>query len=797
MLSVFKDLALALQDRGGASSDYQKTILDLETIAKILLELQSLQPAESNLSQTNSIRGQAQRMYHDVQEFLACIEQLNDKLGPRAARGFHRGTFAKIRWSQCFATKVKELRNTVHLQTTNIQTLLSLLIQRNQTSDRVLFESTFAKHSRDIETLAMLVKSMGITLRCDPRSAEEQLVDASQHVGISREGSFNGSGAENHNDRARVGSYAPAVSSDLNSAFAKQVETNLPIGNIQTGANTLKERQGLESTIDTYDPHTLSASITNSASHRLERRLDHQIMPFQDISGNGSLAFFNFLELKATIILPQVYGVVVAFLHALLSSFPHMILLLRLLRRMPRAVSLLCQDNIQFEDALGRMQSLQYQHFRHWTVFEACLRCTFKDTPGIQKVLQRQFVLKCHGAHEQILDATNWETYASPGMIVSMSISMSTILTPSGRCPRGCSAERTATSGSEARCTWCDLTFFVTHPPQTDLARSLKFIGNTSKPRSFREARIRKHVVQQVVNPKEYEKAEPRDFAASPLKAKLNIDLAEVSNLLRYESSYKEQEEHQLEEKEIVHFKRVHLVEDIVLKWTWTMGARRMPWYWAWHVELPEVRAEWKTASYWESVSPGLLNQIANSQVLGNWEDRRPQYISKHIPSFRPLLSKESAKQRAFEFSQDTPPTPILYQRMYTLIYTGPLSFSLNTLAIAKVPFVHLLAAQPLTPSRICYYFSMSKAQCDQLLGIMARDCPADPDKKELRELSYKELDVWGFPYPSERQRHGAIERSVQAFDVLRIDRHDNLWQRLLPVEQRGKGICLSKRGSD
>jgi RNA polymerase II elongation factor ELL len=88
----------------------------------------------------------------------------------------------------------------------------------------------------------------------------------------------------------------------------------------------------------------------------------------------------------------------------------------------------------------------------------------------------------------------------------------------------------------------------------------------------------------------------------------------------------------------------------------------------------------------------------------------------------------------------------------------------------------------------------MAKYMCDQLITIFARDCPSDLEKKELLEVSYKELDVWGFPYHNEIGRQSAIENSTVAFDTLGIDPHDDLWQLLLPVDERGKGICLSKR---
>ena len=148
-----------------------------------------------------------------------------------------------------------------------------------------------------------------------------------------------------------------------------------------------------------------------------------------------------------------------------------------------------------------------------------------------------------------------------------------------------------------------------------------------------------------------------------------------------------------------------------------------------------------------------------------------------------------NAKRRAFEFSQGAQASLPSFWRTYTLTYTGSLSLNDSFLAITKIPFIH----RPLSPNRLCETSGMVKYMYDQLITIFARDCPSDPEK-ELLGVSCKELDVWGFPYHNETRRQEAIENSIVAFDTLGIDPHDDLWQLLLPVDERGKGICLSKR---
>jgi hypothetical protein len=72
----------------------------------------------------------------------------------------------------------------------------------------------------------------------------------------------------------------------------------------------------------------------------------------------------------------------------LLLTLPHLFLLCQLLlQRLPQIISLVLHDNISFEEALGRVHSLQFQQFKHWATFEASLRCAFETHPGFQRVV--------------------------------------------------------------------------------------------------------------------------------------------------------------------------------------------------------------------------------------------------------------------------------------------------------------------------------------------------------------------------------------------------------------------------
>ncbi|RMZ79030.1 hypothetical protein DV737_g3606, partial [Chaetothyriales sp. CBS 132003] len=109
-----------------------------------------------------------------------------------------------------------------------------------------------------------------------------------------------------------------------------------------------------------------------------------------------------------------------------------------------------------------------------------------------------------------------------------------------------------------------------------------------------------------------------------------------------------------------------------------------------------------------------------------------------------------------------------------------------------KIAMIHLLAIRPMTPKEVADNLRAPKEDVDRLLE---KHAPATTTggKKELRDRSYRDLDVWKFPYPKDDDRQAAIDRAISAFDRMRVDQNDAVWQLLLSKEERGKGKVLSK----
>ena len=110
-----------------------------------------------------------------------------------------------------------------------------------------------------------------------------------------------------------------------------------------------------------------------------------------------------------------------------------------------------------------------------------------------------------------------------------------------------------------------------------------------------------------------------------------------------------------------------------------------------------------------------------------------------------------------------------------------------------KAPFIHLLAVRAVSSKFLARQTRSTIEDCMVLAQKYGSENRLNREKYDLRDKSYKDLDVWTFPYPTQDDRQEAIENAISAFDRMRISRTDKLWQMLLPKAERGKGKCLSR----
>ena len=126
-IGLFRGIAVALKDHGGARDDHAKTLSTLETASSILSCLENHYSATGDIATSNAIRGLAHMIRRDVDDFLASIEKYKVRLcKPRGTRDFLNSTVAKIQWSQFVAERVTKLHQEVRIHMSSLHLLLNL-----------------------------------------------------------------------------------------------------------------------------------------------------------------------------------------------------------------------------------------------------------------------------------------------------------------------------------------------------------------------------------------------------------------------------------------------------------------------------------------------------------------------------------------------------------------------------------------------------------------------------------------------------------------------------------------------
>ncbi|KAF2820191.1 hypothetical protein CC86DRAFT_374421 [Ophiobolus disseminans] len=109
-----------------------------------------------------------------------------------------------------------------------------------------------------------------------------------------------------------------------------------------------------------------------------------------------------------------------------------------------------------------------------------------------------------------------------------------------------------------------------------------------------------------------------------------------------------------------------------------------------------------------------------------------------------------------------------------------------------RVPVIHLLARQPASEASLAETCRTSKSIMRELLPKIAKRQDTG-ENWQLTDKLFREINPFKFPYQCSEDREQAIEGAIKAFDRQRLAKDDKLWQILLPREQRGQGICLSR----
>ena len=114
----------ALQDTGGASTEYQQVIVHLRGLEKTLVRLQSLDPDAFDRPAVEEIRCMARGCMIPLQTFLTAVEKYKSSLVPNSTARHGRRDFHKIQWGLTMEKEVKKMRDAIAAQVSTLQLFL-------------------------------------------------------------------------------------------------------------------------------------------------------------------------------------------------------------------------------------------------------------------------------------------------------------------------------------------------------------------------------------------------------------------------------------------------------------------------------------------------------------------------------------------------------------------------------------------------------------------------------------------------------------------------------------------------
>ena len=97
-------------------------------------------------------------------------------------------------------------------------------------------------------------------------------------------------------------------------------------------------------------------------------------------------------------------------------------LVLRLQEQIPQSLRMSTHTFFYFQDVLGREHELPYDWFKHWDIFAAMLKHTFKGLPGEKYISQNRYYLRRSGLGHRRLGPGTWDHNVFPGTKVQMTV---------------------------------------------------------------------------------------------------------------------------------------------------------------------------------------------------------------------------------------------------------------------------------------------------------------------------------------------------------------------------------------
>lgn len=352
-IQLLHKAAKALRETSGACGQYQQAAIELNGLRHVLVRLQSLEATSQNTEIIQQIQVCSHACNVPLARFLEKLRTLERYLG-------HSGTPSestrfpsqinragrKVQWALYLENHLAKLRAKIAPHIAAIEVLLQLEALRQSNLSNEIIDNTYKKAE------ALLVTVQGLQSH-----AEKYLASASQVVDI----------------QDLVKSMSARQVRDSSSLFALTQEQGAKLAELQQSLTVH------ESLLREVAPPSTVLSDAPSAVSTIAQRI---------LSGSTEV-----YSTSLSLLLLTIQKAITAFIFVILRVLPGLHKCLAFAATIIREPTLLLDDNIRLEDALGRIMSLPYQHFRYWPVVDARLRAAFAGLPGELKIKRGGLIL--------------------------------------------------------------------------------------------------------------------------------------------------------------------------------------------------------------------------------------------------------------------------------------------------------------------------------------------------------------------------------------------------------------------
>ncbi|OCK84988.1 hypothetical protein K432DRAFT_439616 [Lepidopterella palustris CBS 459.81] len=163
-INAFSEVCFALRDHGGAASEYQDTLNQLEGIKDIVESVKNvsftLSTDDDNITKlVQALANRAGACHNMMAKFINRVKQYEPTLGSQVPQGYNHGTWSKAKWALYFSPELDRMRQVIGTYASSIMlsflylhTLIFMESFKQQEQLRNYIEKDFATMSANLNS---------------------------------------------------------------------------------------------------------------------------------------------------------------------------------------------------------------------------------------------------------------------------------------------------------------------------------------------------------------------------------------------------------------------------------------------------------------------------------------------------------------------------------------------------------------------------------------------------------------------------------------------------------------------